>query len=416
MTSCTSGDPSDAVGDTADTSNAVVGDPVVDREAEVTPTTTPDPSPTRETEPSTDATPPPVATARPVSDTAVTDTATTGTATGTATTGTGTTDAGSPAGDPVCSAQTDLLPENDEPVRVILDTDFAPDVDDAGALGVLHALADAGEVEILAVMVSDGGDARSDRAIDAINTFYGRPDIPIGVVAGAAPAGASVYVDELAAGFPNDVQETSSATDLYRRILSGQPDASVTILSIGYLTNLEALLSSSPDAASASPGDRLVEQKVVRWVAMGGTYPDSIAHPLGAEFNFERDVTAAINSVADWPTPAVFAGWELGDVVLTGAVLQTDTPPENPVREAYRLFNGGQAHRSWDLIATLAAVRGTAGLFDVCTGRNVIGRGGSNRWENDGENRHGYLRLTVPAADVAAVLDGLLVEPPGASP
>ncbi|MEP4649028.1 MAG: hypothetical protein ABJ314_02525, partial [Ilumatobacter sp.] len=86
------------------------------------------------------------------------------------------------------------------------------------------------------------------------------------------------------------------------------------------------------------------------------------------------------------------------------------------VREAYRLFNGGQAHRSWDLIATLAAVRGTAGLFDVCTGRNVIGRGGSNRWENDGENRHGYLRLTVPAADVAAVLDGLLVEPPGASP
>ncbi len=405
-TSCSSGDSSDPVGDTADTSGTVVRDVDVDREAVVTPTTAPVPS----TTPATEPTPPPDATVDPTitaSDTGASDTATSNPAT---------TEGASPSGDPVCSPQTDLLPADGEPVRVIIDTDFAPDVDDAGALGVLHALADAGEVEILAVMVSDGGEAPSDRAIDAINTFYGRPDIPIGVVAGAAPAGPSAYVNELANGFPNDVAQPPSATDLYRQILSEQPDASVTILSIGYLTNLEALLSSPPDAASASPGDRLVEQKVVRWVAMGGTYPDSIAHPLGAEFNFEEDVTAAINSVTDWPTPAVFAGWELGDIVLTGATLQTDTPPENPVREAYLLFNGGQAHRSWDLIATLAAVRGTAGLFEVCTGRNVIGQGGSNRWEDDGENRQGYLRLTVPAADVATVLDALLTAPPGRQP
>jgi len=312
-----------------------------------------------------------------------------------------------------CAPGAVLLPAESEPVRVILDTDFASDVDDVGALAVLHALADAGEAEILAVMVSDGGDAPSHRAIDAINTFYARPDVPIGVVAGAAPAFPSAYVAELASAFPNDVEDPPAAVDLYRQILAGEPDGSVTIVSVGYLTNLDALLASPPDEHSASSGAQLVAAKVKRWVAMGGYYPDSVDHPFDAEFNFAEDATATLNTVANWPTPAVFTGWEIGDVVLTGAVLQAETPPENPVREAYRLFNGGADHRSWDLTAVLAAVRGTAGAFEVCAGRNVIGGGGSNSWQQDGANPHGYLRLVVPAAEVASVLDRLLIAPPG---
>lgn len=311
-----------------------------------------------------------------------------------------------------CAAGTRLLPVSDEPARVILDTDFASDVDDAGALAVLHALADAGEVEILAVMVSDGGDAPSHRAIDAINTFYGRPDVPIGVVSGVAPEFASSYVEALASGFPNDVEGPPAAVDLYRRILAEEPDDSVTIVSVGYLTNLDALLSSAPDEYSSSSGSQLVAAKVRGWVAMGGHYPDSVDHPFGAEFNFEQDVTATLNAVADWPTPAVFSGWELGEIVLTGAVLQTAAPSDNPVREAYRLFNDGLDHRSWDLTAVLVAVRGTTGLFEVCAGRNMIGPGGSNTWLFDDDGPHGYLRLVVPAEEVASVLDGLLIAPP----
>ncbi|NND74529.1 MAG: nucleoside hydrolase [Ilumatobacter sp.] len=295
---------------------------------------------------------------------------------------------------------------------MILDTDFASDVDDVGALAVLHALADAGEVEIVAVMVSDGGDAPSHRAIDAVNTFYGRPDLPIGVVGGAAPQFPSTYATELASAFPNDIEDPPAAVDLYRELLAAEPDASLTIVSVGYLTNLDALLSSPPDEHSSMSGAQLVAAKVRRWVAMGGYYPDSADHPFDAEFNFAEDVTATLNAVAKWPTPAVFSGFEIGDVVLTGAVLQGQTSPENPVREAYRLFNGGEVHRSWDLTAVLAAVRGTADAFEVCTGRNLIGRGGSNRWQH-GAGPHGYLRLVVPADDVATALDGLLIAPPG---
>ena len=145
---------------------------------------------------------------------------------------------------------------------------------------------------------------------------------------------------------------------------------------------------------------------------MGGYYPDSVEHPFEAEFNFVEDATATLDSVANWPTPAVFSGWEVGEVVLTGAALQAQTPPENPVREAYQLFNGGADHRSWDLTAVLVAVRGAAGLFEVCAGTNVIGSGGSNVWQPAGVGQHGYLRLAVPAAEVASVLDGLLVASP----
>lgn len=320
-----------------------------------------------------------------------------------------------PAETPICGFAGDFLPVDEQPVNVILDTDFASDVDDVGALAVLHALADAGEVEIMAVMVSDGGDAPSHRAIDAVNTYYGRPDLPIGVVDGAAPAFASTYASELATRFPNDIEDPPGAVDLYRTILADAPDGSVTIVSVGYLTNLDGLLSSTPDETDARSGRELVDAKVRRWVAMGGYYPDSADHPFDAEFNFAEDMTATLNAVAEWPTTAAFSGFEIGDIVLTGAVLQNETPSDNPVREAYRLFNGGADHRSWDLTAVLAAVRGTAGVFEVCVGTNVIEIGGANRWIDDERGPHGYLRLTAPASAVAATLDALLIAPPAAS-
>ena len=64
-------------------------------------------------------------------------------------------------------------------MRVIFDTDLGADVDDAGAVAVLHALADLGEAEILAMGLSVKH-PWSAPCLDALNTYYGRPDIPIG--------------------------------------------------------------------------------------------------------------------------------------------------------------------------------------------------------------------------------------------
>ena len=72
-------------------------------------------------------------------------------------------------------------PVAEEPVKLILDTDMSGDCDDAGALALLHALADQGECEILATIINRKDLANaSAAATSAINTWYGRPEIPIG--------------------------------------------------------------------------------------------------------------------------------------------------------------------------------------------------------------------------------------------
>ena len=114
-----------------------------------------------------------------------------------------------------------------EPVSVIFDTDMASDCDDAGALAVLHALADLGEAEILAVVTNRKcpGNA-SAAATDAINTWYGRPDIPIGTDKdGAKTRGGkpSSYTVALRDEFPHDAlpdDEMPDALTVYREVLA----------------------------------------------------------------------------------------------------------------------------------------------------------------------------------------------------
>src|SRR5215207_4557950 len=73
-----------------------------------------------------------------------------------------------------------------QPVPIIFDTDMDSDCDDAAALAMLHALADRGEVKILATTVSSKH-TWSVPCTDAINTYFGRPDLPIGAPQGAGP-------------------------------------------------------------------------------------------------------------------------------------------------------------------------------------------------------------------------------------
>src|SRR5437899_1328625 len=67
------------------------------------------------------------------------------------------------------------------PVRLVFDTDMGNDVDDALALAMIHALDTRGEAELLAVTVSKDNRYAAP-FVDIVNTFYGRKDIPIGVV------------------------------------------------------------------------------------------------------------------------------------------------------------------------------------------------------------------------------------------
>ena len=68
-----------------------------------------------------------------------------------------------------------------EPVPLIFDTDICGDCDDVLALGMIHALQSRGHCRLLAVTISVNNEQAAP-FVDAVNTFYGRGDIPIGVV------------------------------------------------------------------------------------------------------------------------------------------------------------------------------------------------------------------------------------------
>ncbi|RYD79618.1 MAG: nucleoside hydrolase, partial [Verrucomicrobiaceae bacterium] len=139
--------------------------------------------------------------------------------------------------------------------RVIFDTDVGGDVDDAGALAVLHALADHGDIDILAIGVVIGHKAGVP-FVDAVNTWYGRPDLPVGAIKGKAPYNRDEYMVPVVAEYPHDLtQETApDVVKLYRKVLAAEPDHSVTMIAVGPATNIRDLLKSEPDEHSALSG------------------------------------------------------------------------------------------------------------------------------------------------------------------
>jgi hypothetical protein len=299
-----------------------------------------------------------------------------------------------------------------EPVRVIFDTDLSSDVDDVGPVAVLHALANAGEVEIVGMGICVN-DAASAPCLSALNNFYGRPEIPIGVLPGTGKDSPSKYTRGVADEFPHRLAtaaDAPQAVPLYRQLLARQPDRSVVFVSDGPLTNMAALLDSKPDEASDLTGRTLVEKKVRTWVAMGGTFVS------GREFNFYVDAPATSRSVEAWPTPIVFSGFEIGQGIGTGAGLR-DLAATNPVRRAYELFNGLTDRSSWDQTAVLYAVRGLAGKLDAMwdlspSGSVVVSADGGDQWQAKPDRGHRYLIGKMPSADVARAIEALMAQPP----
>jgi len=281
------------------------------------------------------------------------------------------------------------------PKKIIYETDMCLDVDDVGALASLHALANRCEAEILAVSYNEVHKS-AVAAIDAINTWYGRGDIPIGIYRGNLhnPDG-SGYLDHVAQ-FPHDLEDKDapSSLDLYRQVLSSQPDSSVTIISVGFLNNLNDLVKAEPE---------LVAKKVVELVIMAGVHNDG--------FNLVRHnlVNASENVLRNWPTPIVIS--QEGSSIHTGDNLK-EAPQENPVREAYyRFFNNRYEGRpSWDQMAVLYGVRGERNYFQrVSSGSGSLSNGYT--WQMVPGFRS-YLRNRLSNASFERIIKELMDERP----
>jgi inosine-uridine nucleoside N-ribohydrolase len=306
------------------------------------------------------------------------------------------------------SAFSQTVPQ--KPVRIILDTDIGPDYDDVGAVAVLYALADKGEAIPLAVMASNKNQFVAP-VIDVLNTYFGRPDLPIG-----APKGFGVDIGAwqkwpqmLLEKYPHTITSTSEVQDavaLYRKILAHQPDHSVTIASIGFLTNLSNLLNSRPDQYSDLSGRDLIKRKVSKLVSMAGWFPK------GREYNLFTDSVASANVFNHWPTTVIFSGFEIGKEIKTGLGLVNDVSLHGPVKDVFafcipKAREDSAGRMSWDETTVLAAIRGAKPYFGLERGHIVI-EGGNNTWKNDKNGSQYYLTKALPDNEIAAIIESYM--------
>lgn len=96
---------------------------------------------------------------------------------------------------------------------VIFDTDIDSDVDDVLALALLHSYEKSGIIKTLGVIVTSN-DSCSFSCTDAVNTYYGRPDIPIGYLKNQNNISRfSKYTCQVSREFPHNLKDMSQTTE-----------------------------------------------------------------------------------------------------------------------------------------------------------------------------------------------------------
>jgi inosine-uridine nucleoside N-ribohydrolase len=303
------------------------------------------------------------------------------------------------------------------PVKIIFDTDIAPDYDDVGAMALLHAFADKGEATILATISCNAFETTAPTT-SVINTYFNRPDIPIGITRQAAPNKdcSQHWAQAIIAKYPHALRLNSQAQEavsLYRKILSAQPDSSVTIVSVGFFTNLAGLLHSKADSYSALNGKELILKKVKHLVSMAGRIDKD--GKSGYEFNVVVDAAASQKVFADWPTPIIISGFEIGEKILTGIrLINNDAIQNSPVKDAFKIALAKDSNtigrNSWDQTAVLVAVRGIDPYFNY--------RKLNLQVKDDGQTvlvpgeKFIYLTFREPPESVAKIIEDFMMHQP----
>lgn len=316
-----------------------------------------------------------------------------------------------------------------EPVKLIFDTDMGNDTDDVMALCMIHALQSRGAVELLAVTITKDN-PQAAAFVDAVNTFYGRPDTPIGVVKGGATPepgkfnllaeaknedGSLRYPHDLVSG--NDAPE---ATGLIRKLLAAQPDNSVALVQVGFFSNCQRLLASPPDAVSPLSGRELIAKKVKVFSVMAGAFQTVDWNTRHLEYNVVKDIPAAQTLAKDWPTPVLWSGYEIGVAAAFPHIAierDLDYVKHHPLKEAYYLYNPPPHDRpTWDPTALLAAVLPDRGYFTLSPAGSVTVEDNGATWfrpSREGKGRDRYLVMNAEqAARVREAIVQLSVAPP----
>ncbi|MBQ8015219.1 MAG: nucleoside hydrolase [Clostridia bacterium] len=293
-------------------------------------------------------------------------------------------------------------PLKDSRRYVIFDTDIGPDCDDAGAMAVMFELAKKYDIKILGA-ANCTSNPYGNGAIRAIAEHFGHEDFAVGQHTGyEILKNGDKYnkpVTKKYMKYENSAVHSKSALEFYKKALSKAEENSVTVISVGPLTNLAEIIREEPE---------LFNKKVNSIVAMAGKFPD------GKEFNIECDPQAAKAVVDGFKNLIVFSGFEVGNKVMTGFTHEAEN---NPVFDCYKHYLGKKEppylRESWDLTAVHYAFEGEGEYYALSKPVRVsIDEKGSVSTEKDKYSKRYYLIKKAENGKIAEYLNSILENPP----
>jgi hypothetical protein len=281
-------------------------------------------------------------------------------------------------------------------------------VDAALALALIYGLEGKGEARLISSSTSRSS-LKSAAFADVLSRFYAGPPPPPGALHGfqmpLPPIGMAdngnlagdtavlkaVLEKKTAEGAPayphgiHKLNDTADPAPLIRNAMTAQYDENCIVVLAGPATNLVRTM----DVQGALD---VIKSKVKLLVLAAGSYPDG-----RADFRVKADVAAARRLLAEWPTPIVAVGTEVGDgLPFPGSSIERDFAwaPAHPIADAYRAFQTMPYDApAPSMAAVLYAVR-PDGYFKL-SAKGTIGviEDGRTRFTPAADGRHRYLEI-----------------------
>lgn len=299
-----------------------------------------------------------------------------------------------------------------EQVNVLLDLNIDGDCTNLGALSVLHVYANQGKARILATTACFNSPLATG-CIKAINTYYGRPDLPVGILHRQNETHPTPFMKPVNETFrPEhpDGEEAPDSVTVMRRALAQEPNGSVTFVVVGCLASAAALLQSGPDDISPLSGQELCDRKIKRLVAMAGEFP-TFNETFG-ENNIVVQIPAAQYVTEHFKGELVLSGYEIGIRTRSLKEFRLHGSDSHPLKMMYVINDGEgftEGNPSWDHTAVMEAVE-PGKYFELHKpGRiEVTEKEGLTVWREEEGGRQTYLMPKVPFDEVAGVINDMI--------
>ncbi len=292
---------------------------------------------------------------------------------------------------PLCSEKRSVIPE----------TDMGPDCDDAGALAILLCYLKKYDINLLGIC-NCTSNPYANGCIRAICEYYGFEDVFIGMHSGVSilPDNSS-YNRQIVKKFckyENSACYSVSDREFYSKLLKDAPDKSITVISIGMMTDIAAALNEDY---------LLFNKKVHSIVAMAGKFPE------GEEFNVTTDPISFAGVLDKFRNLMVFSGYETGKSIKTGFDSEDES---NPVFDAYRLHCKDKVPckcPSFDLTAVQYAFEGNSTFYSLSKPVEITAdmNGRITSKKNKNQNRY-YITKAAKDGEIEEYLNDMLLRKP----